>query len=134
MAFRISVAGRSVVFSGDIDPSGLAALAQLAKGADLLVVSCAVLDPPDSPPALYERHSPPKRLGETAQAAGVKALLLTHLPPAVEVKEAEVLASVQRAFSGAVTFASDGLRVQVEGKSALKSALRCPNACLKRGR
>jgi ribonuclease BN (tRNA processing enzyme) len=80
-----------------------------------------VLDPPDSPPALYERHSPPKRLGETAQAAGVKALLLTHLPPAVEVKEAQVLASVQRSFSGAVTFASDGLRVPVGESPGAKS-------------
>jgi ribonuclease BN (tRNA processing enzyme) len=115
VAFRISTGSRSVVFAGDIDPTGLASLGKLAKGADLLVVSCAVLDPPESPPGLYERHSPPKRLGETAQAAGVKALLLTHLPPAVEVKEAAVLASVQRAFSGAVTFATDGLRVPVAG-------------------
>jgi ribonuclease BN (tRNA processing enzyme) len=114
VAFRIAVGGQSVVFAGDIDPSGLASLAQLAKGADLLVVSCAVLDPPGSPPGLYERHSPPKRLGETAQAAGVKTLLLSHLPPAVELKEAEVLASVQRAFVGPVTFATDGLRVSVE--------------------
>ena len=114
LAFRIAAGGQSVVFAGDIDPSGLASLAQLAKGADLLVVSCAVLDPPGSPPGLYERHSPPGRLGKTAQAAGVRALLLTHLPPAVEVKEAEVLASVQSAFRGQVTFATDGLRVSVE--------------------
>jgi ribonuclease BN (tRNA processing enzyme) len=114
VAFRITVGGQSVVFAGDIDPTGLASLAQLAKGADLLVVSCAVLDPPGSPPGLYERHSPPRLLGETAQAAGVRALLLTHLPPAVEVKEDEVLASVQRAFHGPVTFATDGLRLSVE--------------------
>jgi ribonuclease BN (tRNA processing enzyme) len=114
VAFRIAVAGQSVVFAGDIDPSGLASLAQLAQGADLLVVSCAVLDPPGSPPGLYSRHSPPRRLAETAQAAGVKALLLTHLPPAVEVKQAEVLASVQGAFGGHVTFATDGLRLRVE--------------------
>jgi ribonuclease BN (tRNA processing enzyme) len=114
VAFRISAGSQSVVFAGDIDSTGLASLAKLAKGADLLVVSCAVLDPPESPPGLYQRHSPPKRLGETAQAAGVRALLLTHLAPAIEVKEAEVLASVQRAFSGSVTFATDGLRVPVE--------------------
>jgi ribonuclease BN (tRNA processing enzyme) len=113
VAFRIAVGGKSVVFAGDIDPSGLASLAQLAKGADLLVVSCAVLDPPNSPAGLYQLHSPPKRLGETASAAGVKALLLTHLPPAVEVEEPAVLASVRTSFSGPVTFASDGLRLEV---------------------
>ncbi len=113
VAFRLEVAGRSVVYSGDIDASGLPSLAQLAKGADLLVVSCAVLDPPDSPPALYQRHSPPKLLGETAAKAAVGALLLTHLPPAVFSQKAEVLASVRKAYAGPVTFAEDGLQVSV---------------------
>ena len=114
VAFRIQVGGgSSVVFSGDIDPTGLASLARLAKGADLLVVSCAVLDPPGSPEALYTLHSPPKRLAETAALAGVKALLLTHLPPAVSAQHDAVLASVRGAFSGTVTFAEDGLRVPV---------------------
>jgi ribonuclease BN (tRNA processing enzyme) len=115
VAFRIAVGGQSVVFAGDIDASGLASLAQLAQGADLLVVSCAVLDPPNSPAALYQLHSPPERLGETAHAAGVKALLLTHLPPAVQAEEPAVLASVRTSFPGKVTFATDGLRVGVGG-------------------
>jgi ribonuclease BN (tRNA processing enzyme) len=113
VAFRIDYRGQSVVFAGDVDPSGLGSLARLAKGADLLVVSCAVLDPPGSPEALYQRHSPPKRIGETAAAAGVKALLLSHIPPAVEPNEPEVLASIRGAFAGPVTFARDGLRVTV---------------------
>jgi ribonuclease BN (tRNA processing enzyme) len=113
VAFRISVGGQSVVFAGDIDATGLPSLEQLSKGADLLVVSCAVLDPPGSPEALYERHSAPIRLGETAAGAGVRALLLTHLPPAVEAKQAEVLASVRVRYSGPVTFATDGLSVPV---------------------
>jgi ribonuclease BN (tRNA processing enzyme) len=118
VAFRIAVGGRTLVFAGDIDASGLPSLAQLAQGADLLVVSCAVLDPPDSPEVLYQLHSAPKRLGETAAKAGVKALLLSHLPPAVEVKEAEALASVRVSYAGPVTFATDGLRVAVVGPRA----------------
>jgi ribonuclease BN (tRNA processing enzyme) len=117
VAFRVSVGPQSVVFAGDIDPSGLPSLTQLAKGADLLVVSCAVLDPPGSPEALYQRHSPPMRLGEAAADARVKALLLTHLPPALDGKEAEILASVRVRFPGPVTFATDGLRVAVPVKS-----------------
>ncbi len=125
VAFRIGLGQQSVVFSGDIDPSGLASLAQLAKGADLLVVSCAVLDPPGSPEALYQRHSPPKRLAETAAAAGVKALLLTHRPPAVSVQQSEVLASVRASFSGAVTFSEDGLRVPVPGAASERPSKPC---------
>ncbi len=117
VAFRISVGAQAVVFAGDIDASGLPSLTRLAKGADLLVVSCAVLDPPGSPEALYERHSAPARLGQTAADAGVKALLLTHLPPAVETREDEVLASVRGHFPGPVTFATDGLRVPVQASS-----------------
>ncbi|HMK72064.1 MAG TPA: MBL fold metallo-hydrolase [Myxococcaceae bacterium] len=113
VAFRVEALGRSVVYAGDVDPSGLASLGKLAQGADLLVVSCAVLDPPGSPEALYQRHSPPKLLGETAAAAGVKALLLTHIPPAVEPSESQVLASVRASYQGPVTFARDGLRVPV---------------------
>jgi hypothetical protein len=125
VAFRVAGGGHSIVFAGDIDPSGLPSLERLAKGADLLVVSCAVLDPPGSPEALYQRHSPPLRLGETAAAAGVRALLLTHLPPAVEAKEAEVLTSVRVRFPGPVTFAVDGLRVPVVTGGSEKARRAC---------
>jgi ribonuclease BN (tRNA processing enzyme) len=113
VGYRVEWEGRSVVFAGDIDPTGLPSLERLARGADLLVVSCAVLDPPGSPEALYERHSPPRRLAETAVRASVGALLLTHLPPSVFTKMGEVETSVRKAFSGPVTFATDGLRVEV---------------------
>jgi ribonuclease BN (tRNA processing enzyme) len=125
VAFRVTVGGRAIVFAGDIDPSGLPSLERLAKGADLLVVSCAVLDPPESPEALYQRHSPPLRLGEMAAAAGVRALLLTHLPPAVEAKEAEVLTSVRVRFPGPVTFAVDGLNVPVVTGGPEKARRTC---------
>jgi len=113
VGYRIESEGRSVVLAGDIDATGLPALERLARGADLLVVSCAVLDPPGSPEALYERHSPPRLLAQTAARAAVGALLLTHLPPAVLTKVGDVEASVRKDFSGPVTFASDGLRMEV---------------------
>lgn len=114
VGYRIEREGRSVVFAGDIDPKGLPSLEVLAKGADLLVVSCAVLDPPGSPEALYVRHSPPRLLGESAARAGVGKLLLTHLPPAVLAERGQVEASVKSAFASGATFATDGVRVPVE--------------------
>jgi ribonuclease BN (tRNA processing enzyme) len=122
VGYRIEARGRSVVFAGDIDPTGLPALERLARGADLLVVSCAVLDPPGSPEALYQRHSSPRLLAETAARALVGALLLTHLPPAVVTKMGEVEMSVRKAFSGPVTFATDGLRVEVAPLSTPKNS------------
>src|SRR6202035_3151676 len=84
VAYRIRYKGKSVVFSGDMDASALSNLVQLAKGADLLVFNCAVLDPPNSPSQLYELHTPPKKIGEAARESGVGHLLLSHIAPDVE--------------------------------------------------
>ncbi|MGC1414092.1 MAG: MBL fold metallo-hydrolase [Candidatus Acidiferrum sp.] len=113
VAYRISYKGVSVVFSGDMDASALPNLVQLAKNADLLIFNCAVLDPPGSPPQLYDLHTPPKKIGEAARASGVKSLLLSHLAPDVEGQEAAVRKSIAKSYAGPIRFASDKLRVPV---------------------
>jgi len=118
VAFRIEHAGRSVVFPGDVDPAGLPAVEQLARDADLLVISCSVLDPPDSPPALYERHSPPGQIGEMAARARVGAMVCTHLPPAVTARADALRASIATHFHGKLTLATDGQVVPLEAPPA----------------
>lgn len=113
VAYRISYKGATVVFSGDMDASALANLVQLAKNADLLVFNCAVLDPPDSPPQLYELHTAPKKIGQAARDSGVKSLLLSHLAPDVEGEQDAVRKSIRAAYGGPVAFATDKLRVAV---------------------
>jgi ribonuclease BN (tRNA processing enzyme) len=112
-AYRISYKSVVVVFSGDMDASAVPNLVRLAKGADLLIFNCAVLDPPGSPSQLYDLHTPPKKIGETARASGVKSLLLSHLAPDVEGQEDAVRKSVRASFAGPVRFANDKLRVPV---------------------
>jgi ribonuclease BN (tRNA processing enzyme) len=113
VAYRISYKGVTVVFSGDMDASAIPNLEKLAKDANLLIFNCAVLDPPGSPEQLYELHTPPKKIGEAAKAAGVKSLLLSHTAPDVESREAAVRASIRANFSGPVAFATDRLKVPV---------------------
>jgi len=113
VAYRISYKSAAVVFSGDMDVSALPNLVQLARNADLLIFDCAVLDPPGSPPQLYDLHTPPKKVGEAARESGVKSLLLSHLAPDVEGQEDAVRKSIRAAFAGPVAFASDKLRVPV---------------------
>jgi ribonuclease BN (tRNA processing enzyme) len=96
-----------------MDTSALKNLVRLAKGADLLIFNCAVLDPPGSPPQLYELHTPPKKIGEAARASGVKRLLLSHLALDVEGQEDAVRKSIRASFAGPVEFARDKLRVAV---------------------
>jgi ribonuclease BN (tRNA processing enzyme) len=113
VAYRIDYKGNSVAFSGDMDESAVPNLEKLARGTDLLVFHCAVLDPPGSPAVLYTLHTPPRKIGEAAEVAGARRLLLSHIPPAVEEKEPEVLRSIRRSYKGPVEFAHDGMRVGV---------------------
>ncbi len=112
LIYRIDHAGKSVVFSGDIDAQGLAGLRALAQSADLLVFNCPVLDPPESPSILYTLHTAPRAIGELAQESDVRRLLLSHLSPATEQMHAAVLQSIQQTYKGLVTFAEDGMRVR----------------------
>jgi ribonuclease BN (tRNA processing enzyme) len=114
VGYRIEYDNKSVTFSGDIDPQCLENLTKLAKDTDLLVLNCVVLDPPGSPAELYTRHSPPKRIGEVAKAAGAHHLILSHIPPLVDKARAEVTASIHVADQGAVQIAEDKMRVTVE--------------------
>ena len=110
--YRIDNGGKSIVFSGDVDPSGLPALAKISTGTDLLIYDQVVLDRPDSPEVLYSLHSPPSEIGSVAAHAHIKALLLSHLSPAVDEDRDAVTKSIANHFTGPVTFATDGLRVR----------------------
>jgi len=111
--YRIDYRGRSVVFSGDVDAHGLAALERIAQGVDLLVFHAVVLDPPGSPQILYTLHTPPAAIGALAGRARIGALLLSHLSPAVDAARAQVSASIARQYHGSVKFAADGMRLAV---------------------
>jgi ribonuclease BN (tRNA processing enzyme) len=113
VAYRISYKGETVVFSGDMDASALGNLVRLAKNADLLIFNCAVLDSPDSPPQLYELHTPPKKIGQAARDSGVKSLLLSHIAPDVEGEQDAVRKSIRASYGGPVAFAADKMRVVV---------------------
>jgi ribonuclease BN (tRNA processing enzyme) len=110
--YRIDYRGRSVTFSGDIDPAGHAALKTIARDTDLLVFNAVVRDPPHSPAALYALHTTPHDIGMIASSAKAKALLLSHLSPATEGARDEVGGSIQSVYMGALQFAEDGLRVK----------------------
>jgi ribonuclease BN (tRNA processing enzyme) len=99
LAYRFDFQDRSIAFSGDTAP--IEAVAQLAKGVDILVHEAMYV------PALeaYVRgriangvpirfddymahmkvdHSPVEEVGRIAEEAGVKTLVLSHLTPAID--------------------------------------------------
>src|SRR5262249_17461654 len=109
----IDYAGESVTFAGDMDETALPNLKSIAQGSDLLVVHTAVVDPPGSPAELYTRHTAPRLLGEAARDAGVHAVLMSHLAPAVEAAIGDVQRSIGVSFKGQIRVAHDGLRLRV---------------------
>jgi ribonuclease Z len=104
VAYRLEVAGRSLVYSGDAAPQG--SLGQLSTGADLLICECSF-------PAGWktEDHFNAESLGLLANQAGVKSLVVTHCyPPALSV---DLAGQIREHYSGEVQLAVDGLHLSL---------------------
>jgi ribonuclease BN (tRNA processing enzyme) len=126
-SLRFDTPGRSVVFSGDTGPSE--ALKRLAADADVLV--CEVLDleatmkevettmklPPAMVPALRrhmaEQHLSPEQVGQLAQKARVKMVVLTHFSPGLdgETDVSRYVDGVRKHFKGPVIAGRDLLEL-----------------------
>jgi ribonuclease BN (tRNA processing enzyme) len=92
-ALRLHHAGKALVFSGDTGPCRQ--LVELASGADVLLTEASWTYRPNNPPRV---HLSGRDAGEAAAAAGVKRLLITHVPPWTDPEE--VLAEAQAVFCG----------------------------------
>lgn len=123
LGYRFDFHDRSIAFSGDTVP--LDAVAQLAKGADVLVheamyvpaVEAYVKDQvargrPVSVEAFMAHmradHSPVEDVGRIAAQAGVKTLVLSHLTPAIDsIDDDTWRAPAAKNFSGEIIVAKD---------------------------
>ncbi len=76
-AIRVEHRGKALVYTGDTGPND--ALVELARGADLLLSEAAL--PDDEPNNPVDLHLTPSDAGEHAKKAGVKKLVITHVPP-----------------------------------------------------
>jgi ribonuclease BN (tRNA processing enzyme) len=104
LAWRIEIGGKVVVFSGDTNGDG-DNLVRLAKDADLFVAHNAV---PEGATGIERRlHMPPSVIGQIAQQAHVKKLVLSHRMLRTLGKETETLSEIRKSFTGPTTFAND---------------------------
>jgi ribonuclease BN (tRNA processing enzyme) len=100
-ALRVEHAGRSLVYSGDTGPC--AALVELARGADVLLCEATwphtgVWGAAGGPPSGV--HLSGRQAGEHAAAAGVRRLLLTHVPSWFDGEQ--LLTEAKEVFAGPV--------------------------------
>ena len=87
--------GASLVYSGD---TGICdQLVELARGADVFLCEASWTHAPDRPPDL---HLSGTEAGRTAAQAGVRELLLTHIPP--WTSREDVISEAKAEFDGPV--------------------------------
>ena len=109
-AFRIESREGTVVISGDTRPCK--SLIELAEGADVLIHECSFPDDMIEF-ARMTNHSVPSEVGDVANQAGVKKVILTHLFPACKGREKEMVKSVNSKFGGEVIASFDLLEINV---------------------
>jgi ribonuclease BN (tRNA processing enzyme) len=106
VAWRIEIAGKSMVFSGDTDGQG-EGLTRLATNADLFIDHNVVAEPAAG--AATPTFMPPSLIGRIANTAHVKQLVLSHRMAETLGKENErqTQTEVRRQFTGPLAFAND---------------------------
>jgi ribonuclease BN (tRNA processing enzyme) len=125
-AYRFETPDRIIVFTGDTGPS--AAVTELAKGADMLVsevtsfeewkerqtksVRWQSMTPEEQAASIRhqkEEHITPEEIGKMAASAGVKTVVLTHLPDTDDPKDEykRYGEQLKKYFSGQVLIAKD---------------------------
>lgn len=104
LAWRIELAGKSIVFSGDMN-GDYHTLPLLAKDADILVAHNAV--PEGARGVERFLHMPPSVIGEIAAQAKPKQLVLSHRMKRTLGKEQQTLDNIRKHYQGKIAFADD---------------------------
>ncbi len=123
LGYRFDFKDRSIAFSGDTAP--LDAVADMAKGADVLVHETMYLPAVETyikdqiakgRPVKFEPfmahmkadHTPVEDVGRIAQKAGVKTLVLSHLTPAIDsISDDTWRAPAAKYFKGEIIVGKD---------------------------
>lgn len=107
LAFRIEYKGYSIVYSGDTGSRG-PNMITIAQDADLLIYDTAITADLPTNPVFHVLHTEPARIGEVAQAANVKKLVLSHITPVTEPRLKEVKKVIRsQAYTGKIIEAKD---------------------------
>ncbi len=105
-ALRIEAGGKVLSYSGDTGPCP--PLLEAARDADLFLCEASFLEGGDNPPDL---HLTGLEAGQAATAAGVRRLLVTHVPPWFDADQ--VLHEAVTAYSGKAELAVVGVSYEV---------------------
>lgn len=110
IAYRIEVAGKAIVFTGDTEYCQ--DIVGLAEGADLLITMCCDVEEIGAKPAQIGTEG----AARIAAEAGVARVVLTHAGPRLcgPGGMERAVGAVSQLYDGEVFFASEGLQVTVD--------------------
>lgn len=104
LAWRVQIDGKVIVFSGDTNGEG-EGLVRVAENADLFVAHNAV---PEGATGIERRlHMPPSVIGQIANEARVKRLVLSHRMLRTLGKEEQTKMEIRKRYAGPLEFAND---------------------------
>jgi ribonuclease BN (tRNA processing enzyme) len=104
LGWRVDIDERRIVFSGDMSNAN-GTLAELATDADILVAHNAV--PEEATGVARKLHMPPSVIGQIAQQAAVKQLVLSHRMQRTLGREDESTRHIRKHYAGPLTYAND---------------------------
>jgi ribonuclease BN (tRNA processing enzyme) len=104
IAYRVTVGDKSITFSGDMN-GDYHTLETLAKGTGILVAHNAV--PKGSTGVATQLHMTPNIIGQIAQKAHPKRVILSHRMLRTLGKEKETFKEIHKYYKGSVKFAND---------------------------
>ena len=109
-AYAITIGKTKVVFTGDMRPNNN--FYTLAKDADILIHECFGLAKNEA--VIHAGHSTAKDAGEAAARAGVRELILTHLPTRdFDIDPTLLAEEAKKYFSREVIIAEDLMEVNL---------------------
>lgn len=111
LGFRIDCAGRSLAYVTDTMADPSAAYVEQIRGVNLLIHECYATDNQQEF-ARQTGHSWPSAVAQTAAAARVGRLVLTHLNPLLDTSTPAWLDAARRCFPN-LSVAEDGMKIDL---------------------
>ncbi|CAA6803485.1 MAG: MBL fold metallo-hydrolase [uncultured Sulfurovum sp.] len=104
IAYRVNIGNKSITFSGDMSGQ-YHTLETLAKNTNILVAHNAV--PQNASGVATQLHMKPSTIGQIAQKATPKKLILSHRMLRTLGKEKETKREIRKYYKGPIQFAND---------------------------
>lgn len=101
LKFQSRTTGKTIAYSSDTAVSD--AIVEISRGADILIHEATTVDEES------DGHSNAREAGAQAQRAGVKKLVLVHLPPNGSI--ANLRAAAKKMFAGQVIVGKDFMKI-----------------------